>query len=867
MKLSVIREGGRFHALISVAVVSSQSPVCGKALVFAIGMFIMLSANAVTYTVAAGESVTKSGITETSATVKDGDGTLVLNGANTLKRMQVKAGTLHISGGSTAISDSTATATTSGSQVFEQLSGAQGTLIDGGATVTLSGGKYAITESGTLTITNATLDATGLTSHFMNAFRGTPGNDGCKIVIDDGGVMKATYLRPTGAPTQGESQYQDKVGVELKTGGKLYLTQFWTDNVSRYGRIWFDGGTLYPQDGVIRIFNEGNSREPWKNGQLVPTVMKGGCHIVDGFGNVVYPAFRSGVGEGETDGGLHLTLNSNNTFYLFAKGSDFNGGTYLNGTVAGAVIGVNATWSDDSTFGALPSVPSTNIWITGKEVSIYNQEGDFVIQPNRTIHVSSGTGFRAYVRDPEDRLFITSEIKGEPVGGLDYPTNTYFEARGDTQGTVVLGPGEGRTNDIGRLVVKGSLEITNGVTRIACGPTAKATETEGLLFLAGKTATGYSDSKGRMAVKKGGVLYAPQAGTRYVTVRDYGQADICGGVVDMPNIEWLNAFETEARTTIRDGGVLSVPKFRVAQKVTGNPVVVNLATNGLLCVQNISLDAKQSQKPEVTFLFDGGAVQSANGVNPMISSNDDEIWDKVTFAIGPGGAVFDTLNGSNIHWHRPLVKTGENDGGVIARGGKSVVLYGALDYTGPTVSEDGTNLQLRKGDDQLPSGSHVVLRNGGIVSFCKYDGGTVAANHTRTKATLGGVEGSGTLSYSRNITINGTIAPSIGGTITINETCTFANATLEISGNKTNCGKVLFKQSQDISGITLSIKDVEALDSKAKKGVYKIFEANAAVTGEFKLAAGWPDGWVVKYADDRKSASIYHPDGLMLIVW
>ena len=190
---------------------------CAAAVVF--GVFVPAYASIIT--VPSGATLTTNGLSEATATIKDGVGTLELSGANTLKRMQVKAGVLHVSGGTTTISDSSATGTGTGAQVFEQIAG--NTVIDGGATVTLSAGQYAITESGTLTITNATLDANGLTGHFMNAFRTSTGSDiatdGCKMIIDNGGVLRVASLRSTGYGTQGRPSRWGVVGRVRKTRG------------------------------------------------------------------------------------------------------------------------------------------------------------------------------------------------------------------------------------------------------------------------------------------------------------------------------------------------------------------------------------------------------------------------------------------------------------------------------------------------------------------------------------------------------------------------------------------------------------------------------------------------------------------------
>lgn len=836
----------------------------GKFLVYCVGATVLSPAYASTITVPSGTTITTNNLTETSVTtIKDGAGTLVMTGNGSLKRMQVKAGVLHVSGGTTTISDSTATGTSSGSLVFEQFADATETVVDGGATLTLTDGQYVMVKGGALVVSNATVDATGITGHFMNAHGGL-GANGSKIVIGDGGVFKTKFLRPAGGSATDVSK-KDLVGIELNEGGTLRVSQFWADDNSRYGCIWFNGGTLRPQpmdekesNGVQKyLFNLGETRTTWQKSQVTPTVMAGGVHIdmsdmAGGKNNVVHPAFKSGV-SGGTDGGVHVT--GPNLLYWFAKDSDYTGGTWLEST--GGILGLNPKYGD-SVFGKLPDVPSTNIWITGSNPTIYNQENEFVIHPNRTVFVKNGSFLRTGA-GANARLVFGGLVKGEAVGGLEYPTNTVFHVRGDWAGTTVLSPGAGRTNDVGCLTIEASLEITNGVTRVASSITATtATHKAPLYISAGGSATALSETKGRLIVRDGGVLYAPQTGVRYAVMANYAQADICGGTVEMPNIEWLNALNRPSLTTVRDGGFLNVGIFRVTQGVTSGDTVVRLGTNGILRASQLALDLTKDQ-PNVTFLFDGGVIQSASGYaapdektsgtdrrQSFIRDSSNAKWAGVKFAIGPGGAVFDTDNDKHLYWHRPLVKAvaGESDGGITVRGNKdkSVIFYKDLEYNGPTTVDGACTLQLR--DGSLPTGTKLVLKNGGKAGFSNYDG-----THTPTPATLDSIEGDGTLTWCRGITVTNAIAPSIGGTITLHEACTLDGVTLEIAGDATGCGKVIFDAKQDVSGLKLKMKDVDSFKKDAAKNTYKILEAPNGIKGEFDTSE-LPDGWHVKYAAD-----------------
>lgn len=818
----------------------------------AIAFFAAATATADTYDVAAETTKTLSGVTETSATVKTGDGTLELSGANSLKRLRVSAGSLHISGGSTTISDSTATGTSVGSCVMESETGAQSILIDGGSTVTLSAGKYANFRGGVLTITNATLNATGITD--LRIAHGGVAAGGSKVVIGDGGVLRAGTIYPAGSGATTEA-FKDIVGLQLDKGGSLYADKFTTDGyLSRYGRIWFNGGTFHP--GSQYFFTGGNNVSyPWLEGHVAPTIMTGGAFIHADTAVVVYPPFHSGVQNGERDGGVHFPGKAEVSWH--AKNSTFNGGVWLE-SGSGAMLKVSPEYGD-SVFGAVPETPEANIFVTGANHILYAQyyavNPSFSINPNRNVSIANGIKFRTAAA-ANARLVIGGEINGEHAANETWSTNTILEAYigSGWAGTTVIGPGDGRTNDIGQLVVSGSLEVTNGVTVVASAKATSGTANAVLHVYGNSSGSDFSATRGKLSVT-GGTLYAPQSGSRYVYVTQYGQVDVCGGTVYMPNIEWLNAQNSIARTIIRDGGVLDVGTFRVAQNVTGNPTVVHLATNGILRTRQIVIDTDQTA-PAVTFLFDGGAVQSAIGANDTTGSieatrgtNDfirfpaNPKWDGVTFAIGPGGAVFDTDNNQHIYWRRPLVKAvaGEPDGGITVRGtkNKSVIFYDNLDYNGPTTVDGDCTLQLRAGS--LPTGTRLILKNGGKAGFTTYD-----AAHTPTAATLDSIEGDGKLTWCRGVTVTNAIAPSIGGTLTLHEACALDGTTLTITGDSTGCGKLAFEAVQDISGVTLSMADPSAFKKDAASDFYKIVD-NGNYSGQFQLAADWPDDWAVKY--------------------
>ena len=310
----------------------------------------------VTFNVPSGTTVTTNGMNETgtSRVTKSGAGTLVINGANSLKRMTVSAGTVRFSGGTTTIADSAAT-DAYGDAMFVQSAG--NTIIENGATVTATDGKYFDINNGTFIVTNATFDATGIGGHVMNAFSGN--NSDCWIIIETNGVLKTNILRPTGTDA---ASRKDRVGVRLNRGGELRLKNFFVDVAgnNRYGRICFNGGHLYRTDTTAgRLFNEDTTRTGWKDHQCVPTILEGGFYLYTVSDTTIYAGFESGA---EHDGGAHFM--SGNVIRWYGDNS-YNGGTWLEST-GGGILDIQ---EGDKALGAIPDQPTTNIWVTGSNPS------------------------------------------------------------------------------------------------------------------------------------------------------------------------------------------------------------------------------------------------------------------------------------------------------------------------------------------------------------------------------------------------------------------------------------------------------------------------------------------------------------------
>jgi hypothetical protein len=180
-----------------------------------------------------------------------------------------------------------------------------------------------------------------------------------------------------------------------------------------------------------------------------------------------------------------------------------------------------------------------------------------------------------------------------------------------------------------------------------------------------------------------------------------------------------------------------------------------------------------------------------------------------------------------------------------------------MTYNGAT-TVDGCTLQQRVGDNLLPSGTPVVLKNKGELHTINYE-----TDKSHSAATLGGIAGDGVLRGCSRVTVNGTIAPSIGGTIEFaNAPQSIAGTTLDIAGDATGCGKVKFNAAQDISTLVLSVPDISTFEKDAAKGLYKIVEGS--YTGTFASITGLNDDWHVSYKSD--GVYLTHQDAFTMVV-
>ena len=790
----------------------------------------LFSVYASTFNVPSGTTDTQTGLNETDRTYKQGDGTLVVNGSSSSKRMTVSAGTLKFSGGTATIADSTAT-TAYSDAMFVQNGG--NTIIADGAVVTAKDGSYVDVNNGTFTVTNATFDATGISGHVMNAFSGN--NSDCWIVIETNGVLKTNVLRPTGTAT---AAMKDRVGVRLNRGGELRLKNFFVDGVgnNRYGRIYFDGGHLYRTETAAgRLFNADTERDGWVKKQTVPTILEGGFYLYTVGETTISVGFDSGA---EHDGGAHFM--SGNLIRWYGDNS-YNGGTWLEST-GGGILDVRA---GDTALGAIPAQPTTNIWVTGSNHTLYNEGNVVTIHSNRMVFIKNGVRLRT---GSKNRLVFTGEIHGEIAAGNAEPTGTALHVRGDWNGTTVLDPGAGHTNDVGHLVNYGRLEVTSGVTRVVSSSSGTGDGTA-LLYTSGNNSS-LNDYRGHLIVNGGTLITVPQASedNRFLIAKQYAQTEITnGGKIDMPNACYVNGLQSPASLTIADGGEMKVVTFQFANATTnctvdlksgGRLTTSEFWCNGAECTVNIDggVIGRHGSKQDVAFGLDGGAAR----------------WTGVDVFVKEGGVTFDVPS-NNLWVKLPLQSAAAQDAGLCKTGAGVLVVQTNLAYNGSTTVSGGT-MQMR-GHNLLPQ-TTLKLENGGIAAFSLYETGNWET-YTHTEQTFKRIEGNGRINYSKNVRVTESIAPSVNGQIHFEWACDI-NGDFEIQGNAEGCGKIYSQRDTlDLTKLTLKVADFSTFDAgKAKfsasmgAGYYQILKVASAASysGKFNLPADWPKEWLVEYS-------------------
>lgn len=556
--------------------------------------------------------------------------------------------------------------------------------------------------------------------------------------------------------------------------------------------------------------------------------------------------FRTPLGD---DGnGLHFDVVGG--IARLQRHNSHTGGTFLRNSSSAAnyrafvINGVQSGTGDgsDLALGPVPDTVRTNIVIEGGNVVLHN-DGEITIHKNRTILIRADQTF--FVSPNENSiLHIKGDIVAENHGTTKYPTWSRICSLGNWKGRTVLYG----TNYVGKLLVTGNMEIREGQTRVIVA--AEGTGTNAAFYAQGN-GSAYSTTYGYLLVS-GGRLWNSQAGHNFQT-GNYGHLDIAGGTVQMTysssgDGEFLNGYGSPGKITIRDGGFLLCGKLRLSETTAGDGGEVFLEEGGTFSVRRIGLNFADKRKGTVH--FNGGAIQSlqGNAGTNVVEDATNANWDGCNFVVEAGGAVFDTSNGQNIWFGRPLVSgvaAGETDGGVVCKlGSGRTVFFNEVanhSYTGPTRIEaigDGNGARTLdcRIANALPAATTLQVGPGTTAKFNNF------------AQAVGRVEGKGRVEGGARLSVTGAVAPVFNGAygvLTFKEPCGLTGD-LVISGDASGCGCLKFEQAgQDVSGLALTV-DTSALDDEASGDFYKIIDAPNGYTGMID-ARGVADPWQVKY--------------------
>ena len=396
-------------------------------------------------------------------------------------------------------------------------------------------------------------------------------------------------------------------------------------------------------------------------------------HLASGDGNYTGPASVTKYGDVVAKGYLHLAQVANSHAYF----TNMTGRLVANDTTTGAhQNGLRLA--------------------TGQ-----GAEAEFVIQGGYA--VSSNGVTIAHGSDSTGRMIINGGYffsygngNGKKVG-----TNTVAHASNST-GLIEINGGA-YTNEnwlfVGNTAgATGTIHVKNGTFNQKCTTAnsfvvggARSTASHGYYIQEGGTATaaaamvvGFADGADGHVFMKGGTLNL-NGQNLHVGPTNGGSGEFVqsGGSVNV-NMDFKLGRAGAGTLTVSNGTftVASGKQIYMCEVNTGN-ATVNLC-GGTLVTKHMSMGPGTA-----VVNFDGGTLKANN------TSNDGLIQATVPVNVGPKGGTIDTGNRA-ITVPAVLASgvSGETDGGMTFKGDGTVTLSGANTYTGVTVIDAGTTIQM-----------------------------------------------------------------------------------------------------------------------------------------------------------------------------
>ena len=679
------------------------------------------------------------------------------------------------------------------------------------------------------------------------------------INIGDGGLLECNDLVLT-SQTAKSIDYQDRFRINVTTGGVFRLAYIYSGfHITYYGTIYVDGGDIQCLPG-------NNKRSIYAGTTPTPSTIK--QRILLGPGGWVSKGnkFTGMLFEGE--GGVTIQNASPTHTYLKSGSgpnvpeSTFTGGLHVVKNSENVAVLING----DRNLGAVPDVPTTNIFIEGN-CALMAEGSDAVLHSNRIIRIAAdkklqlaGNGNQITVCGP-----ILGTAPDTANNGIVTTYNPYWTTR------VALEPAANVTNKFGRLLVR-KYNLTHGGEGV--------TEVD-------QVTTSVEGHAGSFDVWEGATLSVTSGVLRVVNARwaaNCGHVNVSGGLLDFSKMtsEYMNAFRVPGTTTVSRAGRIICNNYRMGE---GGEIarpemgLTRLETNGVMEVYTFYMTYSTNTwkiNSRAQLDWNGGIAATrgtayqSNFLGTHSSDHPELIksWhDNVKVYVREGGAV--VSNDCEIRIRQPLlcgVAAGQTDGG-FTKWGKGMMAFaynleeGQISlntFNGPINVEQGT-LTMGSASNFLPT-----------VALNVRSGATFNANspHRQTFASLGGT---GRVTNPAALTVTDALAPGYGtntiGTLTITGALAEVKdgAELQIDLDAEGHSDCLsYAAALDLSKLRLVVNDLTKLNQDRK---YAIATNLTSCTGNF-ASTNLPEGWYVKQAtsDGKVSLTLAFRKGTVIVV-
>ncbi len=634
-------------------------------------------------TVASKVNSTIAGTTTDKRFVKTGAGTLTLKGdastTNSFAKFAVRGGTFVLDGGthlvteaSTGVGETTVAGSFANSSALEIKGGAQ--LIFSSASATT---RFLSNSGCDIVVSDGLFDAWNF-GEFLNGFNDNNGTDKssvARVTVRDKGVFKARMFRP-GARGTAAGSLPDYGVLNLSSGGVMQVGYFHMEK-NRFATLNADGGALefVGSGDAGKRFGNGDADTAWALATL--NILEGGLSI-SSRDAVAYllKGFTSGAAH---DGGLTIKGPAN-AIYLYGTNT-YTGATRL---TESALLSIR----DDVNLGAKPQEPTTNLIVTSSSSALHaSQTVD--VHANRDIWVEKDVTLQLGAAS-EKTLRIHGAISG-PENGV----SCRLAVSEAWPGVVALHPDNERTNYIGRLRVRGRLNVESGTTLLTSNTTSKVDENCGFYVARADGQNAFSDTKGILTIT-GGRVVVPHS--MYAELKSGGQVYVNGGTLDVSATkEWMNGLNGTGRTVIQGTGEMIANIVRLTQvsarDANGEPLsTVQVKTGGVLRLNRFYRDIDGDFTTRVgwcgTLLMDGGTLVARRSETEFFGTADPR-WTNNFFRVVAGGARVDTAD-NDVSIYNPVLSGADKDGGFTKLGAGTLTLQGVNTYNGTTRVEGGT---------------------------------------------------------------------------------------------------------------------------------------------------------------------------------